>query len=267
MLPSSAPSFSFVPTTDDVGIHQIQVNASDKFPGHFSTQQWLVAVLMPDEDGDLWRSNIDCNDADPNISPDTKEVRYNGIDDDCNPATLDDNTPPVADNQTFGTFQNQSNTFVLSGTDIDNDPLTFSIVKQPANGTLGNVTNITEQSAIVDYKPKPNFHGVDKFIYVANDGNGTSNNATVNVSVGIADSPVAHDQTVVIDENSETEIELTATSPDGHPLQFSIVGQKAGGATGQPSVGTVKNFRITGPYSANVTYFPGPNFATDSIRV
>jgi len=43
-----------------------------------------------DEDMDGFLSNIDCDDTNPEINPDSDEVVYNGIDDDCNPNTLDD---------------------------------------------------------------------------------------------------------------------------------------------------------------------------------
>ncbi|WP_207785443.1 putative metal-binding motif-containing protein, partial [Flagellimonas aquimarina] len=41
-----------------------------------------------DNDGVL--SNLDCNDFDAGVNPNQEEIPYNGIDDDCDPATLDD---------------------------------------------------------------------------------------------------------------------------------------------------------------------------------
>ena len=43
-----------------------------------------------DFDGDGAMSDIDCDDSDSNINPSAQEVPYNGIDDDCDPNTLDD---------------------------------------------------------------------------------------------------------------------------------------------------------------------------------
>ena len=44
----------------------------------------------PDVDGDGFTVSEDCDDNNPNVNPDQIEMPYNGIDDDCNMATLDD---------------------------------------------------------------------------------------------------------------------------------------------------------------------------------
>jgi len=45
---------------------------------------------LTDNDGDQYFNNEDCDDNNPNVNPGAVEVAYNGLDDDCNPATFDD---------------------------------------------------------------------------------------------------------------------------------------------------------------------------------
>ena len=47
-----------------------------------------IGIIDYDEDGAL--SDIDCDDTNANVNPGAEEIPYNGIDDDCDSATLDD---------------------------------------------------------------------------------------------------------------------------------------------------------------------------------
>jgi len=50
----------------------------------------IVEEALNDNDGDGFTSDLDCDDENPNVNPDQTEEPYNGIDDDCDPTTLDD---------------------------------------------------------------------------------------------------------------------------------------------------------------------------------
>ena len=87
------------------------------------------------------------------------------------------NSPPVANNQAITLNKNTQQSITLTATDPNNDPLTYTVVTQPAHGTLtGTAPNL-------NYNPDTDYVGDDSFTFKANDGTVDSNTATVSITV------------------------------------------------------------------------------------
>jgi len=97
-------------------------------------------------------------------------------------ASTTPNTVPVA-NETVVDVPGATKPVVLGGSDADGDSLTFTIVTQPANGSLsGTAPNLT-------YTPDAGFVGTDSFTYTVNDGTVDSAAATVTINVEAQSTP------------------------------------------------------------------------------
>ncbi len=88
------------------------------------------------------------------------------------------NIAPVAANLSASTSAGVSVAINLAATDANGDNLTYRIVSQPANGTVGL------SGTTATYFPFAGFSGTDTFTYAAWDGSIDSNLATVTVTVG-----------------------------------------------------------------------------------
>jgi Concanavalin A-like lectin/glucanases superfamily/F5/8 type C domain/Bacterial Ig domain len=87
------------------------------------------------------------------------------------------NPPPVANNQAITVNKNTQQVITLTATDPNNDPLTYTVLTQPAHGTLtGTAPNL-------NYNPDTDYVGADSFTFKANDGTTDSNTATVSITV------------------------------------------------------------------------------------
>jgi hypothetical protein len=69
---------------------------------------------------------------------------------------------------------------VLTATDAESEPLTYTILSQPAHGSL------TGTPPSVTYTPVAGYNGSDSFTFQASDAHGTSNVATVSITVNTA---------------------------------------------------------------------------------
>jgi len=152
------------------------------------------------------------------------------------------NTPPVAIAKSVTTLEDQSVSIVLTGSDVDGDPLSYQIVSGPAKGTLsGSVPNVT-------YVPAANVSGSDSFTFLVSDGKTTSNTATVSIGItAVNDAPSAISQQVAATAGTSRAITLTAQDVDGDPLTYNLVSV--------PTQGTLSG---TPP---NLTYLPNANAA------
>jgi hypothetical protein len=95
------------------------------------------------------------------------------------------NDLPVALAQSVSTAEDTANAISLAGTDVEGSALSYSIVSQPANGTLsGTAPNVT-------FTPAANFNGSSSFTFKVNDGTADSAVATVSITVTpVNDAPV-----------------------------------------------------------------------------
>jgi hypothetical protein len=157
------------------------------------------------------------------------------------------NDAPVASGQNLNTDEDTDLAIILSATDVESDPLTFSIVDSPIHGTVGG------SPPTLTYTPDSNYHGSDSFTFKANDGSLDSNTATVNIVVdSINDAPLAYGQGLTTYEDTDLAITIAGSDVDGDSLTYHIVDS--------PTHGTLSG---TPP---SLTYSPDLNFfGTDSF--
>ncbi|QDV83740.1 Ig-like domain-containing protein [Planctomycetes bacterium TBK1r] len=147
------------------------------------------------------------------------------------------NAAPSATNDTYSVNEGQtltvnSATGVLSNdSDADNDSLTATVVSQPSNGTL----TLSSEGSFT-YVPNANFSGSDTFTYRANDGDLSSNVATVSITVDATNSaPSGSSDNYSVDEgrtlvvNAATGVLTNDSDPENDSLTAALVSNPSSG--------------------------------------
>jgi hypothetical protein len=132
---------------------------------------------------------------------------------------------PTANGQSVSTNEDTPKIITLTGSDPESDALTFLIVTNATQGTLGPISIINATASQVTYTPNLDYFGSDSFTFKASDGTLNSTSATVDITVNpLNDPPTADSQNVTIAEDSAPyPITITASDPEGDPFDFSIV--------------------------------------------
>ena len=119
------------------------------------------------------------------------------------------NDAPVADAQTVTTDEDTAKTITLTGSDIEDSPLTQTVVANPILGTL------TGTPPTLVYTPNANVNGTDSFAFIVNDGSSDSALATVSLQIApLNDAPTLNlvaDQTVT-EDSGELGVALSGIS-------------------------------------------------------
>lgn len=153
------------------------------------------------------------------------------------------NDAPVATDQTVNINEDDAPVVItLTGTDVENDPLTVANV-----GALNPALGILDTSALPDvtFTPSPDANGTAQFTFVMNDGALDSAPGTVTINIApVNDAPVAAGDAATTNEDSGVSIASAGllandTDVDGDVLSLAAVDDTATTGTAAINGGNV----------------------------
>jgi len=134
------------------------------------------------------------------------------------------NDGPVAGNDSTATDEDTAVTVAVLGndSDLDGDNLTVT----GASAEHGTVT--VNSDGTLTYKGNADFNGADTITYSIDDGHGGIASASVSVTVAsVNDAPVAGDDAVAVDEDSNVVVDVLANDTDADGDALSVTGAQA----------------------------------------
>ena len=156
------------------------------------------------------------------------------------------NDTPIANTQSVSPTEDTTYTGILTGSDVDNSALTYTISAQATKGVV-TITNVN--TGAFTYVPNLNATGGDSFTFTVNDGAVGSTPATITVNIAaVNDTPIANAQTISPTEDTAYTGTLTGSDIEGSTLTYFLLSQ------GNKGLVTITN-TTTGAF----TYVPNAN--------
>ncbi|OQY43441.1 MAG: hypothetical protein B6242_14650 [Anaerolineaceae bacterium 4572_78] len=155
------------------------------------------------------------------------------------------NSIPIAEDLNLTTYEDMPLLGILQATDVENDPLTYTIITPPMHGTL---VMTDTHVGIFRYMPNANVHGFDYFTYQAYDIVG-GNIAVVSITITATnDMPQALSADASIVEDIAYDGIMSATDIDHDVLTYTVLTY--------PTKGTLYHSDI---YTGAFQYVPAEN--------
>ena len=160
---------------------------------------------------------------------------------------------------------------LVFASDIDNDPLTYSLLTDPSYGT---VTITDSSSGTYTYSPKVNYSGSDSFTFTSSDGMLSDTSKVLITVPAVNDAPIAYDQEIGTYEDTEYSGSVSGFDVENDMLTYNILTNPSNGTV------SIKNSTLgTFTYSPTINYNGDDSFtftindsnysdtATVSIRI
>lgn len=174
------------------------------------------------------------------------------------------NDPPIADDQSVATPEDDPIAVLLTASDVDNTQaqLTYTIIDAPDNGLLSG------SGADLVYTPNLNYNGPDAFSFQVDDGSGGTDEGLVTIDVQATnDAPEMIPQVIATPEDTALSIPLGATDVDDDvaTLAFQVINGPSHGTldtTSGPTVVYSPDLDFNG-FDAFVVRVTDPHGASD----
>jgi VCBS repeat-containing protein len=172
------------------------------------------------------------------------------------------NDAPAVAAGTISTNEDEAGTTGLVASDVDGDPLKFTISTAPKNGTAS-----VDAEGQVRYTPRANFNGTDTFFVVVKDPAGATASATVSVTVAaVNDAPAAPAAVVSTAEEAAIDVVVAASDVDGDAIMLDVKSIDAAKGTASVVDGRVRvlpALNVNGAIAVVVTATDGKGGSTD----